>query len=169
MSAEATTQLDALDQRIVDIMSKDARLSNRRIGSMLGVNEGTVRARIRRLEETNAIRLTAVINTTQFGSLGTALIGVNTVRTEVKAVAQKLVAMPEINCVILLLGRYDILTVGLFETAEECSEIANNRILALPGVVHVETSIAAKTIKYDYRMAKITSAWKVKRRSNGGR
>ena len=31
------------------------------------------------------------------------------------------------------------------------------------------TSIAAKTIKYDYRMAKITSAWKVKRRASGGR
>ena len=27
------------------------------------------------------------------------------------------------------------------------------------------TSIAARTIKYDYRMAEITSAWKVKRRS----
>jgi len=169
MSTSPVPELDDLDQRIIDILSKDARVSNRRIGSILGVNEGTIRARIRRLEETNSIRLTAVINTTQFGSLGTALIGVNTVRTEVKTVARKLVAMPEIACVILLLGRYDILTVGLFETAEELSEVANNKILALPGVTHVETSIAAKTIKYDYRMAKITSAWKVKRRSNGGR
>jgi hypothetical protein len=30
----------------------------------------------------------------------------------------------------------------------------------LPGVRHVETSIAAKTLKYDYRVAKITAAWK---------
>jgi Lrp/AsnC family transcriptional regulator for asnA, asnC and gidA len=166
MSA-AAPELDELDHRIIDILSRDARVSNRRIGSLLGVNEGTVRARIRRLEETNSIRLTAVINTTQFGSLGTALIGVNTVRTEERAVAQKLVAMREIACVVLLLGRYDILAVGLFETAEALSDIANNRILALAGVTHVETSIAARTIKYDYRMAKITSAWKVGGRKNG--
>ena len=169
MSARPALQLDDLDQRIIDILSRDARVSNRRIGSVLDVNEGTIRARIRRLEEINAIRLTAVINTTQFGSLGTALIGVNTIRSEVKAVAQKLVAMPEISCVMLLLGRYDILTVGLFETAEALSEVANNKVLALPGVTHVETSIAARTIKYDYRMAKITSAWKVKRRIGAAR
>jgi DNA-binding Lrp family transcriptional regulator len=169
MSALPAPQLDELDQRIIDILSRDARVSNRRVGSMLDVNEGTIRARIRRLEEINAIRLTAVINTTQFGSLGTALIGVNTIRSELKAVAQKLVAMPEISCVMLLLGRYDILTVGLFETAEALSEVANNKILALPGVTHVETSIAARTVKYDYRMAKITSAWKVKRRAGAAR
>ena len=35
-------------------------------------------------------------------------------------------------------------------------QVANNRILALPGVRHVETSIAVKTLKYDFRAAKIT-------------
>ena len=34
-----------------------------------------------------------------------------------------------------------------------------NRILALPGVRHVETSIAVKTLKYDIRAARITRDW----------
>ena len=57
---------------------------------------------------------------------------------------------------ILCLGRFDILAIGLFKTLEHVAEVANNRILVLPGVRHVETSIAVKTIKYDYRAAKIT-------------
>ena len=61
----------------------------------------------------------------------------------------------------MMLGRYDILSVGLFHTTEELAEVANNRILALPGVTHVETSIAAKTLKYDYRVARVTPAWKI--------
>jgi Lrp/AsnC family transcriptional regulator, regulator for asnA, asnC and gidA len=58
--------------------------------------------------------------------------------------------------VIIMLGRYDILAIGLFTALEDIVDIANNRILALPGVRHVETSIAVKTLKYDYRVAKIT-------------
>jgi len=71
-----------------------------------------------------------------------------------------LAAMPEIRCVIRMLGRYDLLAIGLFESLEEIAQIANNRILALPGVRHVETSIAVKTLKYDHRVAKITSNWR---------
>jgi hypothetical protein len=64
--------------------------------------------------------------------------------------------MPEIGCVIMMLGRFDILAIGLFSRLEDIVEVANNRILALEGVRHVETSIAVKTLKYDYRVAKIT-------------
>ena len=40
---------------------------------------------------------------------------------------------------------------------EEVVAVANNRILSLPGVRHVETSIAVTTFKYDHRVAKITA------------
>ena len=63
--------------------------------------------------------------------------------------------MREIGCVIAMAGRYDILCIGLFSTLEDVVTIANNRILALPGVRHVETSIAVSTLKYDHRVAKI--------------
>jgi len=161
MTSSPARTLDELDRQIIDILSRDARTSNRRIAGALNVTEGTIRGRIRRLEEDNCIRLTAVTNPLHSGSPGTALIGISAVRSEIKTVCQRLIAMPELCCVIMMLGRYDILCVGLFQTAEELAEVANNRILALPGVTHIETAIAAKTIKYDYRVAKITPAWKV--------
>ena len=43
--------LDELDRRIVEILTVDARVSNRRIAAQLGVTEGTIRGRIKRLEQ----------------------------------------------------------------------------------------------------------------------
>ncbi len=148
--------LDALDRRIVDLLTVDARVSNRQIAAQLGVTEGTIRGRINRLEEGGAIRLTAVTNVAFSGSPRVVLIGIRAQHGELRAVSQKIAAMAEIRCVIIMLGRFDILAIGLFDALEDIVEVANNRILALPGVRHVETSIAVKTLKYDFRAAKIT-------------
>jgi Lrp/AsnC family transcriptional regulator, regulator for asnA, asnC and gidA len=149
--------LDELDHRIIDLLRIDARVSNRQIGAQLGVTEGTIRARINRLEEGGCIRLTAVTNVSFVGSPKVVLIGIQAQHSALKALSQKIAAMPEIRCVILTLGRFDILAIGLFGALEEVINVANNRILALPGVRHVETSIAVKTLKYDYHVAKITT------------
>jgi Lrp/AsnC family transcriptional regulator for asnA, asnC and gidA len=149
--------LDGLDRRIVEILTVDARVSNRQIAAQLGVTEGTIRGRINRLEEGGAIRLTAVTNVQFVGSPKTVLIGIQAHHGELKTLCQKIAAMPEIRCVILMLGRFDILAIGLFIALEDIVDVANNRILAMPGVRHVETSIAVKTLKYDYRAAKITT------------
>ncbi len=45
----AKAQLDELDRQLVDLLARDARVSNRRIAAELGVTEGTVRGRIKRL------------------------------------------------------------------------------------------------------------------------
>jgi Lrp/AsnC family transcriptional regulator, regulator for asnA, asnC and gidA len=155
-----TGQLDALDHKIIELLSHDARVSNRQIAVRLGVTEGTIRSRIKRLEDENCIRLTAVTNPLYTGSPKVMLIGVQLESGRLKSVCQALNAMSEVGCVIVTLGRFDVLAIGLFRTPEEVVNLANNRILALPGVRHVETSMAAKTLKYDYRVAKITAAWK---------
>ena len=64
--------------------------------------------------------------------------------------------MGGIRSVIITLGRFNILVVGMYGTLQEVLDVANNSILALPGVRHVETSISVKQLKYDTRLAKIT-------------
>lgn len=41
--------IDDLDRQLIAILSSDARVSNRKIAADLGVTEGTVRGRIKRL------------------------------------------------------------------------------------------------------------------------
>ena len=148
--------LDELDRRIIDLLARDARVSNRQIAEQLGVTEGTIRGRVKRLEQENCIRFTAITNVAFAGAPKVVLIGIHAVHGELQALSQRIAAMPEIRCVIITLGRYDILAIGLFTALEDVLDVANNKILSLPGVRHVETSIAVKTLKYDYRVAKIT-------------
>lgn len=152
--------LDELDRKIIDVLTEDARVSNRQIASLLGVTEGTIRGRIKRLEQDNLIRFSAVTNLGYLGSPKIVLIGIQAQLAQVRALTRKIAAMPEIGCVIATLGRFDILAIGLFSDLQAIIEVANNRILPLSGVRHVETSIAVSTVKYDHRVAKITPSWK---------
>ena len=60
------------------------------------------------------------------------------------------------NAVMITMGQFNILAMCLFDDLETLVTVASDQILALPGVHHVETSIAVRTMKYDTRLAKIT-------------
>jgi Lrp/AsnC family transcriptional regulator for asnA, asnC and gidA len=149
-------QLDAFDHQILEVLAGDARLSNRKIAQALGVTEGTIRGRLKRLQEENYLRFTAITALSYLGNPLLVFIGVTAEQGRVKEVAQAIAGMDGIRSVIITLGRFNILVVGMYGTLQEVMGVANNAILALPGVRHVETSISVKQLKYDTRLAKIT-------------
>ena len=149
-------QLDAFDHQILEVLAGDARLSNRKIAQALGVTEGTIRGRLKRLQEENYLRFTAITALSYLGNPLLIFIGVTAEQGRVKEVAQAIAEMDGIRSVIITLGRFNIHVVGMYGTLDEVLNIANNAILAVPGVRHVETSISVKQLKYDSRLAKIT-------------
>jgi DNA-binding Lrp family transcriptional regulator len=151
-------QLDDLDRQLIDILARDARVSNRKIAADLGVTEGTVRGRIKRLQQERLISFTAI---TDFGMANTtrlAFIGVQADVHRVREVARSIGDLDGVNAVMVTLGRFNILAFCLFSDLDQLLEVSSDQILALPGVHHVETSIAVKTIKYNARVVRITQA-----------
>ena len=149
--------IDDLDRDIIGLLSEDARLSNRKIASKLGFTEGTIRSRVKRLEDENYIRFTAVTNMAHLDTPQLAYIGVHAEQNMIKQVAERISEIEEINAVIILLGRFDILAIGLFEGLEQVQHVASNQILDIAGVRLVETSVVVNVIKYDNRVAKIVT------------
>ena len=150
-------KLDELDLQIIQLLSTDARLSNRKIGAKLGFTEGTIRSRVRRLEDENFIRFTAVTNMSHLDTPQLAYIGIHAEQKMIKQVAEKVAEFSEINAVIILLGRFDILAIGLFEGLSAVHQVASNKVLDLEGVRLVETSVVVDVVKYDNRVAKIVT------------
>jgi len=148
-------ELDELDRRILDLLGEDARLSNRSIARRLGLVEGTIRARIKRLQQRRLLRFTAITDNRQHGRPTLAFIGIRNDTRLTRELAATIAGIEEVRSVIITLGRFNLLAVGLFPTLESLIELANNRILVLPGVTQVETSVVVKSIKYNERMAKI--------------
>ncbi|MFC7050055.1 Lrp/AsnC family transcriptional regulator [Emcibacter nanhaiensis] len=148
-------KLDDLDQQILEYLSRDATISNRKLATTLGVTEGTVRGRIKRLQEDKMIRITAVTDIARYEKTVLAYIGVHTEHTRVVEVARLLAAQPEIRFVASMLGRFNILAMTRIEEPEQLVDLVNNSIATIPGVKHVETSLGLKFIKYDYRWGRI--------------
>lgn len=153
----ANPQLDPLDQQLVDLLSRDARVSNRKIAAELGVTEGTVRGRIKRLQQDGLIAFTAITGFEMGQRARLAFINVQAEVDRVREVARRIRDMAEINAVLITMGQFNITAMCLVDELDTLVDIASDRILALDGVHHVETSIAVRTVKYNARMAKITS------------
>jgi DNA-binding Lrp family transcriptional regulator len=151
-----TVQLDDLDRQLIEVLARDARVSNRKIAVDLGVTEGTVRGRIKRLQQDGLISFTAITSFGLADSARMAFIGVQAEVSDVREVARKIADLTQVNAVMLTMGRFNILAICLFNSLDHLHEVASDKILAIPGVHHVETSIAVKTLKYNARVVRIT-------------
>ena len=67
--------MDDLDRKIIAILQSNGRASNAQIARNVGVSEGTVRRRVRRLIEEAVIRVVAIPDLEKLGYGTVALIG----------------------------------------------------------------------------------------------
>ncbi len=150
--------LDQSDRAIVERLSVDARVSNREIAEQLGVTEGTVRARVKRMQDEKLIRITAVTNIDRFKDAALAYIWIEVERSgQTREVARKLADIRELGFVGVMLGRADILAITMVRNAEHLAEFVHTRIGVIEGVRGTQSTLGVNFIKHDYRMARIVS------------
>lgn len=151
-----TIELDELDQRIIDRLAEDATLSNRKIARDFGLTEGTIRARLKRLLENKAIRVTAVTNVARLRNPILAYLWIEVDATfHVNAVAKALSTLPEITFVAVMLGRCDVLAMTLVEDADGLTRFLHDTIDKIPGVHRVQYTLGQQFIKHDFRWCAI--------------
>lgn len=154
----ADSPIDEMDRQLIEMLAKDARISNRKIALELNVTEGTVRGRIKRLQQERLMSFTAI---TSF-DLGTAnklaFIGIQADIGSVRDIAKAIAEIAAVTSVLITMGRFNILAICLFDELAELHAVASDQILSLRGVHHVETSVAVKTLKYNSRIVRITDA-----------
>ena len=149
-------RLDEIDTAIVSVLAKDARTSNGQVASVVGVTEGTVRARIKRMQQEKQVRITAVTNIDRFQDAILAYIWIEVERSDqTQAVAKTLADVSELGFVGVMLGRADILAITMVRNTEHLAEFIHHRINSVPGVRRSESTLGVNFVKHDYRMARI--------------
>jgi Lrp/AsnC family transcriptional regulator for asnA, asnC and gidA len=146
---------DAVDWQIIEALQLDGRMSNREIARRLGLSEGTVRARIKRLEQQKMIRITAVTSVLALGMAAAAYVGVVVERGKLYEVADALKQIPEVRFVAITLGQYDIVLNVLVETREELLQLLSDQIATIPGVRRTETTEALYAVKHNFMLNQI--------------
>ncbi|MBT3564669.1 MAG: Lrp/AsnC family transcriptional regulator [Gammaproteobacteria bacterium] len=151
-------RIDDVDRNILKHLAQDGRRSNRDIAQELGLGEGTVRGRIKRMQENNTIKIMALTSFVGPEPPQLAYIGVRADLRKVEETAKAIAEMEFVRFVATMMGRYDILVMTLVRDGSELVRLVNEEIMTLPGVRHADTTLAVKGLKYDYRWGRIVDS-----------
>ncbi|HWF53217.1 MAG TPA: Lrp/AsnC family transcriptional regulator [Solirubrobacteraceae bacterium] len=150
-----TGAVDDLDLRIIEALQQDARSSNRSIAAALDVSEGTVRTRLRRMEDEGLVRIRAVSDVLSFGLRAAATIGVHVDAGQIDAAARGLGGITGVAAIIRSLGEFDFVLIVIAHTREELLDQLLNGIQALPGIRATETFENVATLKHVYTWVRL--------------
>ena len=144
--------LDELDERIIERLGHDARVSNREIGREFGLTEGTIRSRLKRLLDNKVIRVAAVTNANRLRNPILAYLWIEAdTAADIENVAKSLAELPEIGFVATTLGRADVLAMTLVENGNQLTDFLHQTVDKIPGIRRVNYSLGQNFIKHDYR------------------
>jgi DNA-binding Lrp family transcriptional regulator len=140
-------ELDDVDYAIIDLLRQDGRMPYRAIGRELALTETTVRARVRRLEDSNTMRVVAVTDIEAAGYQMLLAVGVQVEEHDPEDVARALATMPEVFSVNVVLGRHDIEILVVAEDPEALNQLLTQRLVSVPGVRRLTPSLAVDVLK----------------------
>jgi DNA-binding Lrp family transcriptional regulator len=144
-------ELDELDRGLIELLRVNGRDGNRSLGAQLGVNEVTVAARLRRLEELGAVRVVAITDIQLFGHREFAFAMVNVGGRSVYHVAEDLARLPEAIAVTVCTGSYDVIVPLLGRDRLHIAELFGTVLPKIKGIRSIHGSMALDVLKYDSR------------------
>jgi Lrp/AsnC family transcriptional regulator for asnA, asnC and gidA len=145
--------MDELDTKIIAMLQEDGRSSNAGIARRVGVSEGTVRRRLKRLVDDEYIRVVALLDPGKMGYASEALIGVQVDPDRTDQVSADLAELNEINWVSITTGSFDIFAWATLESSQELGIFLRSKVGTIPGVRRTETFVNLMVKKRWYSVA----------------
>ena len=133
--------MDELDLRIIALLQTNGRASNARIARQVGVSEGTVRRRLKRLLQDRIIDVVAIPDPERLGYQTEALIGVQVDPDKIESVAQTLGTLHEAQWVAVTTGAFDIFMWVILRSSDELGTFLRTRVGPTAGVRRTETFV----------------------------
>lgn len=142
--------LDKVDVHILDILQKQAQISNTEIAKQVNLSPPAVHSRIKRLEQEGYIsRQVAILNQEKLGFDLLCFIFISTdihKAEELNELEQALMAMPEVLECQCLTGEYDYLLKVANKNRKDLQDFI--RKLNKLGITKIQTSLALREVKY---------------------
>ena len=145
--------MDEIDDRIVAAMRADGRISNRDLARIVGVNEATVRTRVRRMEQNNSVRVVAIRDLGAMGFGHLSAVGVQVKGRSVVEVGEDLAKIPQVMTVNVTIGVYDIELQVVAKDIDEMADLLINAIPKVRGVARLAPGLALNVLKYESQWA----------------
>ena len=140
--------LDALDQRIVQLLIENARMSYSDIGQAVGISRVAVKARIQALEQRGVIEeYTTIINPQKIGGAVSCYFEIETQPDALPEVTRRLAENETITQIYRVTGKDKLHVHAVASSSEEMEKLIHEVIDLLPGVVSCSCNIILSRIK----------------------
>ena len=144
-----TTALDDADKALIELLQEDGRTPYTKLAASVGLSEAAVRQRVQHLVDDNVVQIVAVTDPLRLGFRRQAMVGVRT-EGDIRAVADTLAGIPEIDYVVFTSGSFDLLFEIVCEDDERLLGLLNDKVRSIPGVRSTETFVYLKLHKQTY-------------------
>lgn len=138
-------QPDKLDWKIINILSKK-HIPNSAIAQKLNVSEGTVRQRLKKLQNNGVLKIRALRDPNTLENQQLAVIAATLM--EAKLLDEKAKEISKLSNVIsvsVVSGRYDILIEVLVESNKGLVNFLTEKLSAIEGISKTETFLILKS------------------------
>lgn len=146
-SAPSLIELDEVDQAIIEHLRQDGRMPYRALAEELGLTQATVRARVKRLEESGTMRVVAVTDIEAAGYDMLLAIGVQVENRAPEMVARDLAVFPEVFSVNVVVGAQDVEMLVVTQDQAALDDLINRRLAHVPGVRRLTPALALDVLK----------------------
>jgi len=143
-------ELDAIDLRILDVLQRDARITNLALADATGVSPSPCLRRVRRLEEQGAIKSYATRLEPEL--IGLAIMALVSIRInshgedDSAAFKDAVIEVPEVIAAYVMTGATDFMLQVVAADLPAYSKLMMT-LGGIEGVKDIESSIAIETVK----------------------
>ncbi|GAA0385548.1 Lrp/AsnC family transcriptional regulator [Brevundimonas terrae] len=149
----AVPTLDELETGIIDILRENGRATNLEIAERLGVTAATVSSRIKRLEESRAMKVVAVSDFAAHGFEILLAVGVKVTGRDVDAVATELAALPEVFSINMVTGRFDMELLVALRSFDEIAVLLTEHVGNIQGISDLDAGVVYDVVKFEFNVA----------------
>lgn len=139
--------IDRIDKQIINELQIDGRRSYTDLAEILGLSEGTIRKRLKKMKKDNVIKISASVNPSKLGLNFISLMAIQVQMIGLQQVADMLAGNPHVYYLAFVTGRYDLVALMILRTPEELSKFIKEEISKIPSIVRTETLVNLEIIK----------------------
>ena len=141
--------LDKTDRAILQALLEDSRASQRELSRIVGVAQGTITNRLKKLESQNIIQgYSVVLDPESVGWSMTIMAGLRIAKGKMIDVQQKIAADPRVFSVYDVTGDWDSMVLARVRYRADLDNLTKT-VFTLEGVTRSFTHVVLNTVKED--------------------
>ncbi|HIY09589.1 MAG TPA: Lrp/AsnC family transcriptional regulator [Firmicutes bacterium] len=140
--------LDQLDQQILQLLIRNARMSYSEIGQQVGISRVAVKMRVQALEKKGIIEeYTTIVNPQKISGAVSCYFEIETTPESLMEVARRLKENETVTQIYRVTGKSKLHVHGVASSNEEMERLMYDTIDQLPGVVEYTCNVIVSRIK----------------------